>query len=157
MVKNNTDKTISTKNIANQLSTSLYNDRGLDISIPNEALNDAKINRRAEDRKWRFRSNSTVIGKVYVNGKEDKGEPKMQEDIEIPARGEWKVNLTIQYVKQVETAQDVQNRLLKPTVKLAPGNYKLILHLLIIPTQKNKQGEYGGIYASPMIDIEYGR
>ena len=70
MVKNNTDKTISTKNIANQLSTSLYNDRGLDISIPNEALNDAKINKQSLEQLTintiEFKNEYAALGAMYV-------------------------------------------------------------------------------------------
>lgn len=157
IVKNNSGKAIVTRNIVNRLSLALYNEQGLDISVPNEALNDDKINRRAEDRKWRFRSETVVPERVFVNGKEDNRDLKMQEYSEIPAGGEWKINLIIRNVKQVETPKDVQDRLLKPTIKLAPGKYKLRMWLLIYSDDRNRSGSFIASFVSPMIDIDYGQ
>jgi hypothetical protein len=157
IVKNNSCNTISTKNIVNQLSVSLFNELGLDISVPNEALNDVKINRRAEDRKWRFRSESVVLDRVYTNGKEDKRDLKMQEYIEIPAGGDFKINLVLRNVKQVETPQDVQDRILKPTKSLSAGIYKLKLFLSIVSNEQNKSGGFIASFQSPMIDIDYSK
>ncbi|TKC06957.1 hypothetical protein [Pedobacter frigoris] len=153
IVKNNSGNAISIKNIADVLTVTLYNKLGLDIAITNQSL--APINRRPSDRKWRFRSESVVPDKFYINGKEEKSNLKNQQYIEIPAGGNCKVNLRIKDVKQVETPQDVQNKLLKPTIKLAPGNYKLKLYLSIVPAQQNKLAGRSAIYLSPMIDIDY--
>lgn len=155
IVKNNSGNAISIKNIADVLAVSLYNQLGLNIAVPNNAL--AEINRHPDDRKWRFRSESVVPDKFYINGKEEKSNLKNQAYIEIPAHGNCKVNLILQDVKQVETPQDVQDKFLKPTIKLAPGKYKLNLHLLIALAQQNSIGAYGVVYLSPMIDIDYTR
>ncbi|TKC06956.1 hypothetical protein [Pedobacter frigoris] len=153
IVENNSSNAISIKNIADVLTVALYNKLGFDIAVPNNAL--APINRHPDDRKWRFRSESVVPDKFYINGKEEKSNLKNQQYIEIPAGGNCKVNLRIKDVKQVETPQDVQNKLLGPTIKLAPGNYKLKLYLIIASAQQNSLGAYGGVYLSPMIDIDY--
>ncbi|WP_316787671.1 hypothetical protein [Pedobacter frigoris] len=155
IVKNNSGNAISIKNIVNQLSVSLYNEQGLDISVPNEALKENKINRRPQDRKRKFQSESVVVDQISINGRKETSDFKNQEYIEIPARGNCKVNLILQDVKQVETPQDVQDKFLKPTIKLAPGKYKLNLHLLIALAQQNSLGAYEVVYSSPMIDIDY--
>ena len=155
IIKNNSRNVISTKNIANMLRVSLFDERGLDISVPNDALNDVKINRRPEERQWKFRSQSVIVDKVYLSGVEDKRNIKMQEYIEIPARGEWKVNLVLKNVKQVETPRDVSGRTLKPTISLPSGKYKLIMWLSIFSKDQNRLIGLGR-FESPMIDINYG-
>lgn len=77
------------------------------------------------------------------------------EYIDIPAGGEWKINLTIKNVKQVETKEDVQNRMLKPSKSLSPGKYKLRLFLVIVASEQNKSAWKGEAYYTPPIDIEY--
>ena len=76
VVKNNANIAISLKNIVDQLSVGLYNDRGLNISIPNRGiiLNES---RRAEDRKWRFRSETVVPDdRVSINGRIENSDKK---------------------------------------------------------------------------------
>lgn len=68
VVKNNANIAISIKNIIDRLTINLFNDRGFDLSIPN--ISPEKINRRAEDRKWRFRSETVVPDdRVPINGR----------------------------------------------------------------------------------------
>jgi hypothetical protein len=153
IVKNNSGNAISLTNMANLLSVSLYNEHGLDISVPNAALNEFKIN-RAGDRKWKYRSESVVLDEVSVNGIKESGDIKMQEHIQIPAGGIWKINLILKDVKPVEKFEDVQNRILKPTKSLSPGKYKLHLFLLT-SAQQYKPGERSAVYESPMIDVIY--
>lgn len=154
VVKNNANMAISLKNMIDRLTVSLYNDRGLNISIPN--INPDIINRRAEDRKWRFRSETVVPDdRVSINGRIENSDIKKMEFIDIPAGGEWKINLILKNVKQVETPEDVQNRILKPSKSLSPGKYKLILFLPIAVSEQNKSAWKGEAYATPFIDIEY--
>ena len=154
VVKNNANITISLKNIIDRLTVGLYNDRGFDISIPN--INPDIINRRAEDRKWRFRSETVVPDdRVSINGRMEKSDIKKMEFIDIPAGGEWKINLVVKNVKQVETKEDVHNRILKPSKSLSPGKYKLILFLPIAVSEQNKSAWKGEAYYTPFIDIEY--
>ena len=155
VVKNNANIAISLKNIVNQLTVGLYNDRGLNISIPNRGiiLNES---RRAEDRKWRFRSETVVPDdRMSINGRIENNDIKKMEFIDIPAGGEWKINLIIKNIKQVETKEDVQNRILKPSKSLSPGKYKLTLSLLIALFERNKSTWKGEVYNTPFIDIEY--
>jgi len=77
------------------------------------------------------------------------------EFIDIPAGGEWKIDLILKNVKQVETKEDVQNSFLKPTKSLSPGKYKLTLFLLIALFEQNKSAWKGEVYNTPFIDIEY--
>jgi hypothetical protein len=154
VVKNNANMAISLKNMVDRLTVSLYNDRGLNISIPN--INPDIINRRAEDRKWRFRSETVVPDdRVSINGRIENSDIKKMEFIDIPAGGEWKINLIIKNVKQVETPEDVQNRILKPSKSLSPGKYKLKLFLSIAVFEQNKSAWKGTSYYTPFIDIEY--
>ena len=156
VVKNNSSIGISVKNIVDKLTVGLYNDRGLDISVPNEGLNEFIINRRAGDRKWRFRSETVVPDdRVSINGRMEKSDIKKMEFIDIPAGGEWKINLIIKNVKQVETKEDVQNSFLKPNKSLSPGKYKLMLFLVIVASEQNKSAWKGASYYTPFIDIEY--
>lgn len=156
IVRNNSGNAISLKNIVSQLSVSLFNEEGLNIAVSNEALNDIKINKGpTENRKWRFHSESVVSDLPSVNGRKESGDFKKQEYIQIPAGGNWKVNLTIKNVKQVTTPQDVQNRMLKLTKSLSPGKYKLKLFLPVVAVQQNKSVKNSAIYLSPMIDIDY--
>ncbi|KQC02000.1 hypothetical protein AQF98_00035 [Pedobacter sp. Hv1] len=154
VVKNNANNAISLKNIIDRLTVSLYNDRGFNISIPN--TNPDIINRRAEDRKWRFRSETVVPDdQVSINGRIEKSDIKKMEFIDIPAGGEWKINLIIKNVKQVETPEDQENSFLKPAKSLSPGKYKLRLSLVIAPSEQNKSAGKSGAYIAPFIDIEY--
>ena len=154
VVKNNANMAISLKNIIDRLTVSLYNDRGLNISIPN--ISPEKINRRAEDRKWRFRSETVVPDdQVSINGRIENSDVKKMEFIDIPAGGEWKIDLIIKNVKQVETKEDVQNSFLKPNKSLSPGKYKLMLFLVIVASEQNKSAWKGASYYTPFIDIEY--
>lgn len=155
ILKNNSGKAAAIKNIADQLSISLYNERGLDISVPNSALEE--INRGQADRKWKFRSGSVVPYKMYINGKEEKINLKTQEYFEIPAGGNLKVDLKIQNVKQVETAKDVHDKILKPTKGIASGKYKLKLFLSVFSKDRSKSGGFIANFQSPMIDIDYTR
>lgn len=154
VVKNNANIAISLKNIVDRLTVGLYNDRGFDISIPN--ISPEKINRRAEDRKWRFRSETVVPDdRVSINGRMEKSDIKKMEYIDIPAGGEWKINLVLKNVKQVETSEDQQNSFRKPTKNLSPGKYKLLLALLIAPSEKSESAGKNAGYYTPFIDIEY--
>ena len=154
VVKNNANMAISLKNMIDRLTVGLYNDRGFDISIPN--ISSDKINRRAEDRKWRFRSETVVPDdQVSINGRIENSDVKKMEFIDIPAGGEWKINLIIKNVKQVETKEDVQNSFLKPNKSLSPGKYKLMLFLVIVASEQNKSAWKGASYYTPFIDIEY--
>ena len=154
VVKNNANMAISLKNMIDRLTVSLYNDRGLNISIPN--ISPEKINRRAGDRKWRFRSETVVPDdRVSINGRMEKSGIKKMEFIDIPAGGEWKINLVVKNVKQVETKEDVHNRILKPSKSLSPGKYKLMLFLVIVASEQNKSAWKGTSYYTPFIDIEY--
>lgn len=154
VVKNNSGLAITTKNIVDRLTIGLYDERGLDISVPNEALK--AINRRAEDRQWRFRTESVVPDRVYTNGSIEKSDFKKLEYIQIPAGGEWKINLILKNVKQVETPKDELAKLLKPTKSLSAGNYKLKIFLSIVSKEQNQSGRVNATYESPMIDIQYG-
>jgi hypothetical protein len=156
IVHNNSGKDIAIKNIADRLSVALYNEKGLNISIPNYELS-GDTHRSYENRKWKFRSESVSPDKVYVNGKEDKNNIKELEYLEIPAGGNCKVNLMIKNVKQVETAEDIQNKSSKPTINLEPGKYKLRMFLSIITKEAIKSGGFVISFQSPKIDIDYNK
>jgi len=81
----------------------------------------------------------------------------MQEYIETPAGGNYKVNLIIKNVKQVESVQDVQDKFRKPTINLSPGKYKLKMWLSIFLNEQNKSGGFVANFESPMIDIDYSK
>jgi len=154
VVKNNANMAISVKNIVDRLTVSLFNNRGFDIAVPN--INPDIINRRAEDRKWRFRSETVVPDdRVSINGRIEKSDIKTMEFIDIPTGGEWKINLILKNVKQVETKEDVQNSFLKPSKNLSPGKYKLRLFLVIAVSEQNKSSWKGVAFNTPFIDIEY--
>lgn len=154
VVKNNANIATSLKNIIDRLTVSVYNERGLNISIPNmgRKLNE---NRRAEDQKWKFRSETVVVDRVSLNGKIEKDDLKKMEYIDFPVGGEWKVNLILKNVKQVNTSEDVQNRIFMPTKSLAPGKYKLKLSLVIAPKEQSELVGKNAVYVTPFIDIEY--
>lgn len=154
IVKNNSGKSIFIKNIANQLSIALYNDRGLDISVPDLDKN-ADINRAT--RKWKFRSESVFPSKLYTNGREEKSNLKMLEYFEIPAGGNLKINLIIKNVKQINTPDDVRDNFSKPTINVAPGKYKLTMWLPIFSNDQTRSGGFVASFQSPMIDVEYGK
>jgi len=154
VVKNNANMAISLKNIVDRLTVSLFNERGFDISIP--SISPEKINSPGKDRKWRFRSETVVPdNRVSINGRIENSDIKKMEFIDIPAGGEWKINLILKNVKQVETREDVQNRILKPSKSLSPGKYKLRMFLVIAASEQNKSAWKGEAYATPLIDIEY--
>ncbi|WP_157547227.1 hypothetical protein [Niabella soli] len=154
IVKNNSGKAIAIKNIADQLSVALYNERGLNIAIPNDAL--LEIHRA--DRKWKFRSESVYPDALYINGKEEKTDLKMLEYIAIPVNSICKMHLIIKRVKHVETPYNVDNWYLKkPTINLASGKYKLRMWLPIISNEQNKSRGFVASFESPMIDIGYGK
>lgn len=153
IVKNNSGKSIFIKNIANQLSIALYNERGLDISVP-DLDKYADVNRAT--RKWKFRTESVFPSKLHTNGKEEKSDLKMLEYFEFPAGGNSKINLIIKNVKQVNTPEDVRDKFSKPTINLAPGKYKLKMWLPIFSNDQNKSGGFVASFQSTMIDVDYG-
>ena len=154
IVRNNFGETIAVKNIVDILTVSLYNEQGLDISIENQST--AIIDRK--ERKWKFRSETVIPDQGQINGKKEKGDLKQMEYIEIPAGGKYVVNLKLKNVKDVKTPKDVNNRFLKPTIKLAPGKYQLKLWLTILLKPNNKNGILRSAnFKSPMIAIDYGR
>ena len=105
IVKNNSGKAIAIRNIADLLSISLYNDRGLNIAIPNKALGEFK--KAPKNKKWRFSSESAIVDKVYINGVEDRNDIKEQEYVRIPAGGNYKLGLVIKKVKKIKKAYAV--------------------------------------------------
>jgi len=155
VVKNNSDKFISVKNVAEQLQVILTNERGLNISVPNNSSIELQINRRVKNVKWKFSSESIVPDQAFINGRKDNVDIKAQEYTQIPAGGDWKINLTLKNVKQVNTPEDVINRGLKPTKILSPGKYILQLILPIISAEQNISEGFSGQYISPFINIEY--
>ncbi|WP_316793702.1 hypothetical protein [Pedobacter frigoris] len=157
IVKNTSGNAISIQNIVNELTVSLYNEKGLNISVPNDVSSEVKINRSPKDGQKKLQSESVIVDQVSINGRKESSDFKKQEYIQIPADGNCKVNLILKNVKQVETPQDVQNRILKPTKSLSSGKYKLKLYLSIVSSQQNKSVVGGAIYFSPMIDIDYTR
>ncbi len=154
IVRNNSGNSITIKNISDLLYLALYNERGLDIAIENMSM--APINRK--DRSWKFRSEAVSPDKAYINGKDEKSDLKQLEYVEIPARGKYLINLMLKNVKDVKNSKDVQDRYLKPTVKLASGKYRLKMWLSIFLKERNSSGSsrIAG-FESPMIDIEYGK
>lgn len=155
IVKNNSGKPIFLKNAADVLFVGLYNSSGFDIAISNLAL--IPINRGPDDRKWKFRSESVTVGSVYINGRVDTEDIKKQEYIEVPAGGDWKVDLTLKNVKKVETPQDAREKFLKPTITLLPGMYKLDMWVSIVSKDHNESGGVMASFKSPMIEIDYSK
>lgn len=154
-VKNNAYNSMSVKNIVNLLSANLYDERGFNIAVPNVALKEFKLNRAQKDTTFVYRSESVVVDQVFINGREESGDVKTQEYVQVPAGAIWKINLILKNVKQVETPEDVQNRSLKSTKSLSPGKYKLKLSSLILPKIKNQSEGFSAAYHTPFIDIEY--
>lgn len=151
IVKNNSSKAIFIKNTASKLLIALYNELGYNISITNI---DQRVPVNRADA-WKFRSESVFPSSLHTNGKEENGDIKMKEYFEVPGGGTSKVDLIIKDVKQVENDKDLENKFLKPKVKLIPGKYKLQMLFSVFSKDRSKSAGFIAGFESPFIDIEY--
>jgi len=149
IVKNNSGKSITINNVANRLAVTLINERGFDVAIRNNAL----LMIKRGDPRWKYRSETVVPGSVYINGREENGDIKAQEYIQIPANSSWKINLVLKNVVKIETSQNIQDGI----TKLAPGKYKLMLRLGIFSNNQHKSSSLVAGFESPLIEIDYTR
>jgi hypothetical protein len=152
ILRNNLGKAIAVKNIVDLLDVSVYNEEGLDVAVENEST----LIKEYKARKWKFRSETVNPERSYINKKMEKGDIKQAEYIELPAGGSYTVNIKLNNIKDVKTPEDVNNRLIRPTIKITPGKYRLKMLLTIFLKPEYNNGMLGSAnFASPMIPVNY--